>query len=130
QVITGDDLAAEQTQQIKQALSFFNIALLVFAAVALFVGTFIIFNTFGIIVAQRTREFALLRALGATGNQVTLSVLAEAGVVGILASSVGLGMGILVAQGLVQLLKLFGIELPSTQITLQPRTVLVAFLVG
>jgi len=72
--------------------------LLVFAAIALFVGAFIIFNTFSIIVAQRSRELALLRALGASGKQVTRSVAAEAFVVGLLSSILGLALGVLVAM--------------------------------
>ncbi len=110
--------------------NFFNIALLVFAGVALFVGAFIIHNTFSITVAQRTKEFALLRALGASGGQVMASVLIEALIVGLIASAVGLGVGGLTAMGLQALLSAFGIDLPSTGLTLLPRTVVVALTLG
>ena len=76
-MLTGAQITKEQQDSIQESLSFFNTALLIFALVALFVGSFIIFNTFSIIVAQRTREMALLRAVGASGRQVTSSVLAE-----------------------------------------------------
>ncbi|HEX6206994.1 MAG TPA: ABC transporter permease, partial [Actinomycetota bacterium] len=127
---TGAAVAAEQADAIKDALGFFNTFLLVFAAIALFVGAFIIFNTFNILVTQRTRELALLRALGASPRQVTLSVLTEAGIVGLAASVVGLGLGILVAFGLRALLAGFGIDLPSASLQILPRTIAVAFLVG
>ena len=97
---SAGNVAAEQASAIQEGLSFFNIALLVFAGVALFVGAFIIHNTFSITVAQRTKEFALLRALGASGGQVMASVLIEALIVGLIASAVGLGVGALTAMGL------------------------------
>ena len=84
----------------QKGLSFFNTFLLIFAVVALLVGAFMIFNTFSITVAQRTRENGLLRALGASRRQVLASVLVEAFVVGVIASVVGLGLGIVVAIGL------------------------------
>ncbi|HJP65966.1 MAG TPA: FtsX-like permease family protein [Actinomycetota bacterium] len=127
---TGEEAAQASSDDIKKALSFFNIALLVFAFVALFVGSFLIFNTFSILIAQRTRELALLRALGATARQVRRSVLTESGIVGAAASAVGLGFGFLIAIGLQGLLRAFGIELPSTSIQLLPRTVIAAFVVG
>ena len=104
--------------------------MLVFAAISLFVGAFIIFNTFQLLVTQRTRELALLRALGASPAQVRRSVTLEAAVVGIFASVLGLAAGFLIAVGLKALLGAFGIELPSTTLQLLPRTVVVAFVVG
>ena len=98
---------------VKDRLGFLNTFLLVFAFIALFVGSFIIYNTFSIIVAQRSRELALLRALGASGKQVTRSVAAEAFVVGLLSSVLGLALGVLVAIGLQGLLAAFGFELPD-----------------
>jgi putative ABC transport system permease protein len=127
---TGEEAAQASSDDIKKALSFFNIALLVFAAVALFVGSFIIFNTFSILIAQRTRELALLRALGASARQVRRSVLAEAAIVGVVASLAGLGFGFLIALGLQGLLRAFGIVLPSTSIKLLPRTIIAALVVG
>jgi len=130
QAKTGEEAAQANADQIKQGLSFFNIVLLVFAVIALFVGSFIIFNTFSILIAQRTRELALLRALGATAKQVRRSVITEAFITGLVASVVGLGFGFLIALGLQGLLRLFGIDLPSTALQLLPRTVIVALVVG
>jgi putative ABC transport system permease protein len=127
---TGEQAAQDQSDQIKQALSFFNIALLVFAGVALLVGSFLIFNTFSILIAQRTRELALLRALGASARQVLRSVLVEATIVGIVTSVVGLGVGFLLALGLQGLLRVFGIVLPTTGMQLLPRTIVAAVVVG
>jgi putative ABC transport system permease protein len=93
-VKTGDQLAAETTASFRQGLGFFNNILLGFAGVALFVGIFLILNTFSIIVAQRTRELALMRAVGASRRQVIGSVLVEALVIGLIASVLGLGAGI------------------------------------
>lgn len=130
QAKTGQEAAQANSQDIKEALSFFNIALLVFAGIALFVGAFIIFNTFQILVTQRTRELALLRALGASPAQVRRSVIVEALIVGVLASVTGLAAGFLLAVGLQGLLKAFGIDLPSTTMQLLPRTIIAAFAVG
>jgi putative ABC transport system permease protein len=130
ETITSQDVADESADQLQEALGFFGTALLVFAAIALFVGSFIIVNTFSIIVAQRTRELALLRTLGATRRQVLASVIGEAAVVGLVASAVGVGAGIVIAVGIQGLLKLFGIDLPSTGIQLQPRTIVVSLVVG
>jgi putative ABC transport system permease protein len=82
---TGTDVAEQQSSTLQSNLGFFNIALLVFAGIALFVGAFIIYNTFSITVAQRTKEFALLRALGASPSQVMTSVVVEALIVGLVA---------------------------------------------
>ncbi|MEW6473728.1 MAG: ABC transporter permease [Actinomycetota bacterium] len=130
EAVTSDLAAAQAASDVKDALSFFNTFLLAFAAVALFVGSFIIFNTFTIIVAQRLRELALLRALGASRKQVTRSVLAEAVIVGLVASLVGVGGGVLVAAGLKALLAAFGMDLPDSSLVIKPRTVLVPVLVG
>ncbi|MGH2735405.1 MAG: ABC transporter permease, partial [Actinomycetota bacterium] len=98
--------------------------------IALFVGAFIIFNTFSIVVAQRTREFGLLRAMGATGSQILRAVVIESAIVGVVASLIGLGAGALIAVGLQNLLRAFGSDLPSTTLQFQPRTIVVAMLVG
>ena len=94
QVKTGEQLADDASAGLKEGLSFFNKILLGFAAVALLVGTFLILNTFSIIVAQRTRELALMRAIGASGRQVIGSVVLEALAVGLIASVLGLAAGI------------------------------------
>ncbi|HVC69712.1 MAG TPA: ABC transporter permease [Acidimicrobiales bacterium] len=130
EVVTGQTVANESTNSINQALGFFSTALLVFAFISLFVGGFTIFNTFSIIVGQRTRELALLRVLGASRRQVFRSVLAEAMIVGFFASLVGLGLGVLAAVGLEALLNGFGVTLPSNGLVFEVRTVVVALLVG
>jgi putative ABC transport system permease protein len=130
QVVTGQTVVNENTDAVNQDLSFFSTALLVFAFISLFVGGFTIFNTFSIIVGQRTRELALLRIVGASRRQVFRSVLAEAGLVGLLSSVIGLGLGVLAALGLEALLRGFGITLPPGSLVFEPRTVLVGLLVG
>ena len=130
QVVTGQTVVNENTDAINQDLSFFSTALLVFAFISLFVGGFTIFNTFSIIVGQRTRELALLRIVGASRRQVFRSVLGEAGLVGLLSSVLGLGLGVLAALGLEALLRGFGITLPPGSLVFEPRTVLVGLLVG
>ena len=130
QAITGDQLATEQADSIKGNLSFFNTFLLIFALIALFVGAFIIYNTFSITVAQRTRELGLLRALGASGRQVVGSVALEALVVGVVASVLGLGLGLLIVKPLEALLSAFGIDLPGGPLQIEPRTIIVSLIVG
>jgi putative ABC transport system permease protein len=130
EVVTGQTVANEQSNDINQSLSFFSTALLVFAFISLFVGGFTIFNTFSIIVGQRTRELALLRIVGASRRQVFRSVLAEAFIVGIFASVIGLGLGVLAALGLEALLKGFGVTLPAGSLVFEGRTVVVALVVG
>ena len=100
EVLTGAEIAKKTQSDIKDQLKGFNIVLIGFSGVALFVGSFIIYNTFSILVAQRTREMALLRALGAGRGQVVRSVLGEALIVGIVASLLGIGFGLLTALGL------------------------------
>ncbi len=131
EVVTGQTVANEQTNNINQAfLGFFSTALLVFAFISLFVGGFTIFNTFSILVGQRTRELALLRIVGASRRQVFRSVLLEAGILGLVASLVGIGLGVLAAVGLEALLSAFGFTLPSGSLVFQSRTVIVALIVG
>lgn len=129
-VRTGSQQAAQQTSDIEANLSFLRDFLLVFAIVSLFVGAFIIFNTFSITVAQRTREFGLLRTLGATRNQVMGSVVAEGLLLGLLGSAAGLLVGIGLAPALDQLFKSFGADLPDNGIVVLGRTVLVSLVVG
>lgn len=130
QTLTGEQLADENAKAVGQFIGFINIALLSFAFVALFVGSFIIVNTFSIILAQRTRELALLRCLGASRRQVLRSVLTESVLVGLLASLVGIGVGVLIAIGLQALFSALGAGLPSTTLQIKPRTIIVALLVG
>ncbi len=104
--------------------------LLVFAAIALVVGSFLIVNTFSMLVAQRSRELALFRALGASRRQVTRSVLFEAFVVGLFGSLVGLGLGVLLAMGIRALFATLGLDLSGTSLVFAPRTPIAALGVG
>jgi putative ABC transport system permease protein len=128
--ITGQSAAEEQAGEIQEGLAFFNTFLLSFAFIALFVGTFTIANTFRIIVTQRTRELALLRALGASARQVNRMVMIEALVIGTVASIIGIFAGFGLALLIKILLEAFGIALPAAPATLQPRTVVLSLIVG
>ena len=131
EVVTGQTVANEQTNDINQALSFFSTALLVFAFISLFVGGFTIFNTFSIIVGQRTRELALLADRRApAAARCSARCWARPLIVGRVASLVGLGLGVLAAVGLEALLKGFGITLPTGPLVFEARTVIVALVVG
>jgi putative ABC transport system permease protein len=130
QVRTGNAEAKKATQDTSGALDIFNYFLLAFGGVALFVGIFVIANTLSITVAQRTRELATLRSLGATRRQVRLSVLLEGLVIGTLASLVGLFLGLGLAKGLNAIFKSVGIDLPQAGTVFATRTVVVALVVG
>jgi len=130
-VKTGTQAAADQTKQISDAIgTFLKPALLSFGGIAVLVGAFIIFNAFSMTVAQRRREFAMLRALGASRRQVLLSLTGEALAMGVLASLVGLAAGLGVASAVNQLFKAMKIDIPHSGLVLQPRTVIVALAVG
>jgi putative ABC transport system permease protein len=130
EVRTGAQEATDEADSVKNSLSFINTLLLVFAGIAVFVGAFIIFNTFSITVAQRTREFALLRTMGASRRQVLRSVMLEALIVGVIASVLGILLGILTAQGINALFKSLGADLPQEGLVLKGRTIIVGLLVG
>ncbi len=120
---TGAQSADEASKQVTEGLRFIDVFLLIFALVALFVGSFIILNTFSMIVAQRTRELALLRAVGASRRQVAGSVLAEAAVVGLFGGVAGLVLGLLLAKGLQVLFRAVGLDMPTVALVMHPRTV-------
>jgi putative ABC transport system permease protein len=130
EVVSGQTVTAEGQQTVHQAMSFIGVFLLVFAFIALFVGSFVIFNTFSIIVAQRLRELALLRAVGASRRQVVASVLGESLVIGVVASAVGLIAGIGLAVVLKAGLAALGFDIPATGLVVSPRTVIVGLLAG
>jgi putative ABC transport system permease protein len=130
QVRSGIEQADEESSEVAEFTSFFQYFLLAFAAVALFVGAFVIFNTMSITVAQRTRELATLRTIGASRAQLRRAVLLEALAIGLAASLVGLGLGILLAIGLQELFELLGFGLPTTDMVIEVRTIIVALLVG
>ncbi len=126
EVVTGKAVVAENQHGIRDALKLINRFLLLFAAIALFVGSFVIYNTFSIVVAQRGREVALLRAIGASRRQVLGSVLLEAAGVGLIAALLGVAAGIGVAAGLKTLLVAVRvIDLPAGGIVLASHTVIV-----
>lgn len=130
QVRTGQAQARQATKDTNGFLSIIQDFLLAFAGVALFVGTFVIANTLSITIAQRTRELATLRTLGATRRQVLRSVLLEAFVIGTVASLAGLFLGLGLAKGLNALFVSFGIDLPQAGTVFATRTVVVALAVG
>ncbi|MDQ6841598.1 MAG: FtsX-like permease family protein, partial [Actinomycetota bacterium] len=130
QVKTGQGQAQQATKDTSGFLNVFQDFLLAFGGIALFVGSFVIANTLSITIAQRTRELATLRTLGATRRQVLRSVLVEAFVIGTFASIVGLFLGLLLAKGLNSLLVSFGINLPQASTVFKTRTIVVSLAVG
>jgi putative ABC transport system permease protein len=120
----------DQHDQVSGFISFLRYALLAFAGIALFVGAFVIANTLSITIAQRTREFATLRTLGASRRQVLWSVVVEAFVIGVLGSVAGLFLGLALAKGLNWLFVQIGIDLPTGSTVFATRTIVVALLVG
>ena len=128
---TGDKVAKETQEQLGQFLDVISYFLVTFAVIAIVVGAFIIFNTFSILVSQRVRESALLRALGASKGQVTRSVLVEAFVMGVVGSAIGLVVGLGVARLVALAFRtLFGLDVSGEVLTLTPWTVLAGFAVG
>jgi putative ABC transport system permease protein len=130
QVRTGQAQAAKSSSEISSALKFLQYFLLAFGGIALFVGSFVIANTLSITIAQRTREFATLRTIGATGRQVLAVVVLEGFVTGLVASAIGLFVGLGLAKGLNELFKAFGANLPQTGLVLAARTVVACLVVG
>ncbi|MCD4525612.1 ABC transporter permease [Nocardioides sp. cx-173] len=130
EAVTGDEAADESASDLLEAISFITTFLLIFAGIALVVGSFLIINTFSILVAQRSRELALLRALGASKRQVVRSVQLEAFVLGLLGSTLGLGLGVLLAMGLRSLFAQFGLDLSGQPMIFGWRTVVASYLVG
>jgi ABC-type antimicrobial peptide transport system permease subunit len=130
QVKTGTAQATSDAKDTSSFLSFLQKFLLAFGGVALFVGAFVIANSLSITIAQRTREFATLRTIGATRRQVLGSVIVEALVIGVLASVAGLFLGLGLAKGLFKLFDAFGLTLPNNGLTFQTRTIVVSLLVG
>ena len=127
---TGEQLEQSVVEELETGLGFFNTALLVFAAVAILVGAFIIQNTFRIIIAQRLRELALLRAIGATSRQIVRMVVTEAALVGLVASALGVGAGVLLAYGMREALDLIGFSFPAGDLVVQTRTFIIGMVVG
>lgn len=130
ETLSGEALTEEARDQVGESLGFFNAFMMTFAVIALFVGAFIISNTFSIIVAQRTRELAVLRAIGASRRQVLTSVVVESVVVGMLASLVGLVAGVGVAAALRSMFESMGIDVPDGSMVIESGSMVTAFAVG
>jgi len=129
-VITGEEASAQNASSVKEGLGFFTTMLLVFAGIALFVGWFIISNTFNILVAQRTRELALLRALGASRNQVLGSVQVEALLIGLFSAVVGFLVGVGLAKGAYSAMSAAGMGLPQAALVVTPSIALITIIAG
>jgi putative ABC transport system permease protein len=130
EVLTGAEITKENQDDIEEGLQFVTGFLTAFAAIALVVGAFVIYNSFTILVAQRTREMALLRAVGATRGQVHRGVLLEAVIIGGLASVAGFLLGLAVTSGLRAVMDAFGFDLPGGDIVVRPAAVVIAVLSG
>jgi putative ABC transport system permease protein len=129
-VETAKEKADRGSEEIRESLSFLQIFLLVFAFIAILVGSFLIFNTFSITVAQRVSEFGMLRTLGASRRQILTDVVVEALAIGIVGAVVGIGGGFLIAMLLNGLLEAFEVDLPTTGLVMESRTVVVSLLIG
>jgi putative ABC transport system permease protein len=129
-VETATENADRGSEEIRENLSFLQIFLLVFAFIAILVGSFLIFNTFSITVAQRVSEFGMLRTLGASRRQILTDVVVEALAIGIVGAVVGIGGGFLIAMLLNGLLEAFEIDLPTTGLVMESRTIIVSLLIG
>lgn len=130
EVLTGGEFTEDQQEQVGEGVGFFQTFLLVFAGVGLFVGGFAINNTFSIITAHRVRETALLRAVGASRRQVLVSLVAEAAILGVVATALGIAVGFLIAAGLKALLAGFGVDVPAAGLVFRSRTAVAAAIVG
>jgi putative ABC transport system permease protein len=130
EAVLAADEAASQSEALSESLGFLRTALLVFAAVSVFVASFIIQNTFRIIVRQRQKELALLRAVGATGTQVIWMVVIEALLVALFASLLGIALGFVLSSGLTAVMGAIGFDMPSTSAPLAVRTIVISLSVG
>lgn len=122
ETLTGEQITAEVQGQIKEVLGIFSTFLIVFSYIALGIGSFVIYNVFSITAAQRQRENALLRAIGASRRQVSRAMLVESSLMGIIGSLIGFGLGILLSQALNALLKSVGFEVPTRGLSISPSS--------
>ncbi|MGB8857854.1 MAG: FtsX-like permease family protein [Ilumatobacteraceae bacterium] len=130
ETLTSAEITAQTQTEIEKSLSFLTIFLAIFSFIALGVGMFVIYNVFSITAAQRQRENALLRALGASRRQITWSMMVEAVVVGLLGSLLGLAGGVGLASGIKALLNAFDYVIPARGLAIEPRTIVVTLVAG
>ena len=130
ETLTGAEITEETTSQIKTVLGFFTAFLTAFSYIALGIGCFVIYNVFSITAAQRQRESALLRAIGASRRQVTVSLLVEALIVGVLGSIIGFVAGIGLSRALSALLNASGLEIPTSGLTIETGAITRTVLIG
>lgn len=130
EVLTGEEATAQISSDVQEGFAFFEQALTIFGGIALLVGVFVISNTFSILVAQRTRQLALLRAVGAARSQVMRSVLLEAVLVGLIAATLGLLAGIGLAKAVTAALDASGADLPTSTLVVRPATVGISLVIG
>lgn len=130
QVATAQDLAAAGAERAASNLEMLQVVLIAISVAALIIGAFLIANTFSIVISQRTRELAVIRATGATARQVLGSVLIEAVFIGVIASAAGVLLGILSTYGLRTLARVSGVSIPAGDLVIEPRTVIIALIVG
>ncbi len=127
---TGSESADRQAKSINDNLGFLSTTLTVFALIAILVGAFVIFNVFSITIAQRIREIAMLRTIGASRGQIRGSVVLEALIIGFVASLIGIGLGVLIAIGLKAIFSAAGFGLPTASLRVAPRTVIIPLVIG
>jgi putative ABC transport system permease protein len=130
QVKTGPQQAQADAEETNEFITFLQGFLLAFGGIALFVGSFVIANSLSITIAQRTRELATLRTIGASRRQILTSIVLESLIVGVVASVIGLFLGLLLARGLFSLFDAVGFTLPNTGLVFETRTIVVALLAG
>ena len=130
ETLTGAEITAEVQGQIKDVLNIFSTFLIVFSYIALGIGSFVIYNVFSITAAQRQRENALMRAIGASRRQVSRSLLIESTAMGVVGSLIGFGIGILLSQGLNALLKATGFEVPTRGLAITPASFINTMIAG
>ncbi|MFT6943022.1 MAG: putative ABC transport system permease protein [Nitriliruptoraceae bacterium] len=127
EVVSVDEQVAQQTAELSEGLAFLDYILLSFAGISLFVGAFLIVNTFSITVAQRMREFALLRAVGASARQLRAMVIGEAAIIGLIAGTIGVAGGIALSEALRAVFGVIGLDFPDGGLVLAPRTFIASY---
>ncbi len=130
EVVNQQTIEDENAAEFNEVIGIIENVFLGFAAVSLFVSIFIIYNTFGVVLAQRVREIGLLRAVGAEAGQIRRGIIIESLMIGVLASAIGIGAGVGLHLGLLELFSLIGVDLPSTSLVIAPRTIVAGLAIG